>query len=172
MIKIKSYKMSHLFHSLSDKNIDNHVNIYNSYVEDFNNISAQLDSADRSNVNSNNSAYRCMKADETYNMNSTYLHELYFSNIADQSSQIKMDSISYMRLNRDFGTFDNWQRDFIANALSARCGWAVTYFNFYTQSYLKDSKTYLKAMMKQLRWPIIEKRFKKADKLLQIIRGS
>lgn len=49
-------------------------------------------------------------------MNGSYLHELYFANIADSQSRISMDSLSYMRLNRDFGTFDNWQRDFIACA--------------------------------------------------------
>ena len=115
-----------------------------------------------------------------------------------------MDSLSYMRLNRDFGTFDDWQRDFIACAMSSRCGWAITYFNMYTQSYmncvvdlhsqnvpagmypvivmdlwqhayyrdyLKDAKTYLTAMMKQLNWNVIERRFEKADKISAVLRG-
>jgi Fe-Mn family superoxide dismutase len=47
-----------------------------------------------------------------------------------------MDSLAYMRLNRDFGTFDDWQRDFIACAKAARCGWVVTYLNTFTQSYM------------------------------------
>ena len=80
--------------------------------------------------------YRSLKNDETYNLNAAYLHELYFNNISDLSSQIKMDSLSYMRLSRDFGTFDDWQQDFIACCLASRCGWAVTYFNTYTQKYM------------------------------------
>ena len=47
-----------------------------------------------------------------------------------------MDSLSYMRLNRDFGSFDEWQKDFIAAGKSSRCGWVVTYLNMYTQSYM------------------------------------
>jgi superoxide dismutase len=41
----------------------------------------------------------------------------------------------------------------------------------YYKDYLKDSKTYTNAMMKQFRWPVIEKRILKADKIAQILRG-
>ena len=190
---------------LSEENINNHKELYADYVEKFNLASAKLDAVDKAAANSNHSDYRSIKGDETFNMNGAYLHELYFANIGDNNSTITMDSLSYMRLNRDFGTFDDWQRDFLACAKSARCGWAVTYLNMYTQSYmncfidlhseqvpvgmypvivldvwqhayykdyLKDVTTYSAAMMKQLRWPVIEQRFKKADKILQIIRGS
>ena len=47
-----------------------------------------------------------------------------------------MDSIAYMRLSRDFGSFDAWQKDFIACCLASRCGWAITYFNTYLQRYM------------------------------------
>ena len=190
---------------MSDKNIDNHIELYQGYIENFNKTSAKLDSVDRSNVNSNHSEYRNLKLDETYNLNGTYLHEQYFANIGDNNSQINMDTLAYMRLNRDFGTFDDWQKDFIACSLSSRCGWSITYLNFYTQSYmncfidlhtkdvpagmypvivmdmwqhayykdyLKDGKTYLIGMMKQLNWTVIEERFKKADKILKVLRGE
>lgn len=190
---------------LSEKNLNNHIELYKGYLENFNKVSAELDTADRSNVNGNHSDFRNKKLDETYNMNAIYLHELFFANIGDTYSQINMDTLSYMRLNRDFGTFDDWQKDFIACALSSRCGWAITYLNLYTQSYmncfidlhskdvpagmypivvmdmwqhsyykdyLKDSKTYLIAMMKQLDWNVIESRIEKADKILNVIRGQ
>ena len=190
---------------MSDKNIDNHIALYRGYIENFNKTSAKLDSVDRSNVNSNHSEYRNLKLDEIYNLNGTYLHEQYFANIGDNNSQINMDTLAYMRLNRDFGTFDDWQKDFIACSLSSRCGWSITYLNFYTQSYmncfidlhtkdvpagmypvivmdmwqhayykdyLKDAKTYLIGMMKQLNWAVIEERFKKADKILKVLRGE
>ena len=190
---------------LSEKNLNNHIELYKDYLENFNRVSAELDAVDRSNINSNHSDYRSKKLDETFNMNGVYLHELYFSNIGDNQSQIRMDTLSYMRLNRDFGTFDDWQKDFMACALSSRCGWAITYLNFYTQSYmncfvdlhtkdlpagmypvivmdmwqhayykdyLKNSKTYLVAMMKQINWNVVESRFEKADKILNVIRGQ
>jgi len=124
---------------LSKANKHNHIELYTKYIEDFNRISAELDSVDRENVNSNVSKYRSLKIDETYNLNATYLHELYFANISDLHSQIGMDSLAYMRLSRDFGSFDNWQKDFIACCTASRCGWAITYFSTYLQRYVNTS---------------------------------
>jgi superoxide dismutase len=42
----------------------------------------------------------------------------------------------------------------------------------YYRDYLKDVDSYMLAMMKQLRWSVIEKRFEKADRILNIIRGA
>jgi Fe-Mn family superoxide dismutase len=113
-----------------------HDSLYLGYLEAFNRISAELDTVDRSDVKSNGSSYRSLKQDETYNMNAVYLHELYFGNISDLASSISMDMLSFMRLSRDFGDFDKWQSDFIACCMSSRCGWAITYYNIYTQTYM------------------------------------
>ncbi len=189
---------------LSDKNKRNHVELYQAYIDTFNRISAELDSVDRDEVNSNHCAFRSLKIDETYNLNAIYLHELYFSNVSDLHSEIAMDSLSYMRLSRDFGTFDDWQKDFIACCLASRCGWAMTVYNTYLQryvncpidlhsldvpvgafpvivmdmwqhsyyrDYLKDAKTYTYAMMKEINWNIVEKRFEKAERIGRAIRS-
>ena len=113
-----------------------HEGLYDQYVHNFNRVSAELDSVDRISANSNVSPFRSLKEAETYNLNAIYLHELYFSNISDLHSEIAMDSLSYMRLARDFGTFDDWQKDFVACCMSARNGWAVTYYNIYLQRYM------------------------------------
>jgi Fe-Mn family superoxide dismutase len=131
---VKQFNMNTEY--LSDANKNNHIQLYKGYVESFNEISAELDAVDKSAVNSNNSSYRSLKIDETYNMNAIYLHELYFANVNDPNSKITMDSLAYMRLARDFGSFDDWQKDFIACCKAARCGWAVTYYNFYTQIFM------------------------------------
>ena len=61
---------------------------------------------------------------------------MFFENISDLNSTITMDSLSYMRLSRDFGTFDAWQEDFVACCLSARNGWAITYFDLHMKKYV------------------------------------
>lgn len=121
---------------LSQKNKKAHLELYENYVKAFNRVSAELDGVDKSEANLNNSAFRSLKQDEVYNMNATYLHELFFNNISDVQSEIAMDTLSFMRLERDFGTFDAWQEDFIACAASARNGWVITGFNTYTQRYM------------------------------------
>jgi len=190
---------------LSSDNVDNHIELYKGYIENFNLSNSKLDSCDKNAVNSSRSDFRSFKLDETYNLNGVYLHELYFANIGDPNSQIKMDSLSYMRLSRDFGSFDEWQKDFLACCNGSQNGWAVTYLNTYTQTYmnamvdmhtnnipfgsfpvivmdvwqhayyrdyLKDVNTYSRAMMKQIRWNVVEERVNKADKILQVLRGQ
>ena len=87
-------------------------------------------------ANSTCSLFRDMKLAEQLNMAATYLHELYFANIGALTSELPMDSLVYMRLSRDWGTFDAWQRDFIDCALSAKSGWAVCCYNTYLQGYV------------------------------------
>ena len=120
----------------TQKTKDAHEELYKGYVETLNKISAELDTADRSAANSTHSQYRSLKLDEIYNSNATWLHELYFADAFDPHSEITMDSLSYMRLERDFGTFEDWQRDFIACAMSAGSGWAVCGYHLFLQRYV------------------------------------
>ena len=54
-----------------------HLELYDQYVKDFNHVSAELDVADRQQSNPNDSKFRNLKINETYNMNAVYLHDLY-----------------------------------------------------------------------------------------------
>ena len=188
---------------LSEKTKAAHQALLEGYVETLNGISAKLDTVDRETANLNDSEFRSLKIDETYNCNAAFLHGMYFENISDLSSKISMDSLSYMRLERDFGTFEAWQKDFIACAMSARNGWAVTVYNgflkkyinividlhslnvpincypvivmdvwehSYYRDYLKDRKSYVFGMMKQLNWETIESRFKKSEAISKVLK--
>ncbi len=130
----KQFNLATEFQSSATKKA--HEGLYQKYIEAFNRISAELDTVDRQAASSNGSDYRSLKQDETYNMNALYLHEYYFANISDLASNINMDMLTFMRLSRDFGDFDKWQNDFIACCLSSRCGWAITYYNIFTQTYM------------------------------------
>ena len=183
---------------LSQKTKKAHQELLEGYVKELNAISSKLDGVDKSAANLNNSQFRSLKIDESYNLNAAFLHGLYFQNISDLSSQVTVDSLTYMKLSRDFGTFDRWQEDFIACGLSARNGWVVTLYSTqlrryintvidlhsqnvmigmqpiivvdcwehsYYRDYLKDRKTYLYGMMKELNWSVIEERVKVSEKI-------
>lgn len=113
-----------------------HEELYKGYIESFNKVSAELDTADRSEANTRHSQYRSLKIDETFNLNALWLHELYFANCFDPHSEVTMDSMSYMRLERDFGTFDDWQKDFMACALASKTGWVVTGYHVFLRKYV------------------------------------
>ncbi len=121
---------------LSAKTNKAHQEIFDEHVKTLNEVSAELDTVDRDDANSMDSKFRSLKIGETYNLNASFLHGNYFENIADPNSKIVMDSMAFMRLERDFGTFDAWQKDFIACALSSRNGWVLTVYNGYLGRYL------------------------------------
>jgi Fe-Mn family superoxide dismutase len=188
---------------LSEETKMAHEALMEGYAKSLNEVSAELETADRENVNTNNSYFRNLKMDEVYNLNAVFLHGMFFENISDVRSNVPMDSLAYMRFERDWGSFDAWQRDFIACALSSRNGWVVTVYNFmlrryvnvivdlhnvgipfssvpvivldcwehsYYRDYLKDRKSYVFAMMKELRWEKIEDRIRKVEKMAEALR--
>lgn len=121
---------------VSQKTKDAHIELYKGYIESLNAVSSELDTVDRSAVNSRHSAFRSLKLDETYNLNAVWLHELYFANSFDPHSEVVMDSMAFLRLQRDFGTFDDFQRDFMACALAAGNGWAVCGYHAFLKKYV------------------------------------
>lgn len=121
---------------VSQKTKNAHVELYKGYIESINKISSELDTVDKDNVNSRHADFRSLKMDEAYNLNATWLHELYFSNCFDPNSEVTMDSTSFLHLQRDFGTFEDWQRDFIATAMAAGNGWAVCGYHTFLRRYI------------------------------------
>ncbi len=122
--------------ALSDKSIKANIENFDTLVQSLNEVSAKLDTADRSDVNQMDSSFRELKLAETYCLNGAFLTAYHFDNIADPSSKITMDSLPYMRLARDFGSFEEWQRDFIACAMSGRDGFVVTCYNGFLDRYM------------------------------------
>jgi Fe-Mn family superoxide dismutase len=185
------------------KTKDSHKQLYKGYIQNLNLASSKLDTADRKSA-SDTSDYRSTKLDEQYSMNAVYLHELYFANISDPYSEINVDSLSHMRLNRDFGTFDNWQMDFRACAMATRNGWAVCAYSTYLKKYvnmiidghdshslvgtypiivldmweharrdyLEKKNEYIRAMMKELNWNVIEERVNRCELISQALSSG
>lgn len=121
---------------ISQETKDVHLELYQHYIEQMNHVSAKLDTVNRKDADSSHSEFRSFKIDEVFNLNAVYLHELYFANISDAHSEIMMDSLTFMRLERDFSSFDLWQKDFIACALSAREGWVVTAYSMFLKRFI------------------------------------
>lgn len=121
---------------LSEETKRAHEQLYQGYVEKFNRTSSALDGANVHEANANRSDYRSLKVDEVYNLNAMKLHELYFNNISDLTSEIGVDALPYMRLARDFGNFEKWQFDFMAACRSARNGWGLVVYEPYKDVYM------------------------------------
>lgn len=115
---------------------DWHKELYGAYVTSLNRVSIEIDAADKEGANSRSSRYRSLKIDESHLLNAVWLHELFFANCFDPHSMLYMDSPSYLKLEKQWGTFDQWQQHFIACALACREGFAVLGFNMFLQQYV------------------------------------
>jgi len=121
---------------VSQRTKEAHTALYRGHVESLNRISAELDTAPRGSASSMHSDYRSLRVDEASNLNSVWLHELYFANCFDPHSEVFMNSTAYLRLERDFGTFEDWQKDIMACALACGQGWAVCGYHAYLKRYV------------------------------------
>jgi len=128
----KQYKLDS--DSLTQNSRALHIEIYKDHCERYTRLSSESAAAGAKGsyaiaqqVNSAISSER----------NSVWFHELFFSNCFCRNSQISISSISYARLARDFGDFDDWQRDFSSRSRDTRgAGWIVTGFDTYLRRYV------------------------------------
>lgn len=112
-----------------------HEELYENYIKRFNKNSAELDAIQLTDEDAHKK-FRALKLDETFLQNMVHFHELYFSNSFDPKSEIHVDSLVYMRLERDWGSFERFQHDFIACSLVSRGGWAIVGFSQFLHRYM------------------------------------
>ena len=109
---------------------------YERSVAELNEVSSLIEGAHRDIEEGSRSAYRDLKRDEQRLINQSFLLANFLENIDDQNSTLNMDTLSYMRLVRDWGTFDDWQKDFLASALRSRSGFVVTVYSHILGRYM------------------------------------
>jgi Fe-Mn family superoxide dismutase len=134
VVEPKSYSLKTDF--LSDTAKKARIEDFVSHTKALNEVSARLDTASRDDADQYSSEFRSLKIDESRCINESFLKSRHFDNIDDPKSQIAMDTLTFMRLERDFGTFDTWQKDFIACGMSARSGYVVTAYNILMKRFM------------------------------------
>ena len=122
---------------LSEKVKRSRIDHFEKTVAALKKISAQLDGADPAAIENNiSSNFRNLKLAESFAINDAFLQAAFLENINDLNSSISMDMLCYMRLARDFGDFDSWQKNFIGCAKSSRNGYVVTAYCIYLKRYI------------------------------------
>jgi Fe-Mn family superoxide dismutase len=112
---------------LSDAQLKAHFGLYQGYVKKLNEIRDKLGSADRSAPNYSFNEYSELKRREPVAYNGTVLHEMYFENIGNGSTQ--PDERTKQLFAKSFGSMDAWMADAKACLMSAH-GWLVTIYDY------------------------------------------
>jgi Fe-Mn family superoxide dismutase len=124
-MEIKPIKFKSL-NGISEKQISEHHDVlYAGYVKKVNEIREKLKVANREEANATFSDFRALKVEETFALNAVKLHEGYFDNLGgDGKPSGKILKI----IEEDFGSFEEWERDFKSCGMVAR-GWVVLAFD-------------------------------------------
>jgi superoxide dismutase, Fe-Mn family len=108
---------------ISRKTIEEHLKLYNAYVNKTNEILDKLAKVDLSTANQVFSDVRALKVELSFAVGGMVNHEIYFSHLKRGGGEPSGDLKK--QIEKDFGSFDGFVKDLKASGLSGR-GWAWT----------------------------------------------
>lgn len=112
---------------ISQKTIEVHYGkLYQGYVKKWQEIQERLKKAEKALSNATFSEIRELKIEEGFAANAVLLHEAYFDILGGEGKPLGevVEAIS-----KDFGSYDNWQKEFKALGMAAR-GWVILSYDF------------------------------------------
>ena len=115
---------------VSPETSDWHYNTHHKgYVTFLNKIEGELESADRSGANGNDSHIGELKRRLTWNHGGTVLHDVYWEVLGGDGDPSKGPEV-LAAIEKEFVSFDNWKADFKAACIAAKLsGWGVLTFD-------------------------------------------
>ena len=179
---------------ISKKTVEEHLKLYNGYVNKTNEIMEKLAKVDLSTANQVFSDARALKVELSFAVGGMQNHEIYFSHLKKNGGE-PMGELK-KQIEKDFGSFENFAKDLKASGLAGR-GWAWTvwfpaagklinwvgdgqntylswdlkpilaldvYEHAYYLDYAVNRGAYIDAFLKNLDWNKIGENFDKARK--------
>jgi Fe-Mn family superoxide dismutase len=105
----------------SDTLLQNHFKLYQGYVANTNKVIELLTKA-------TGLEYAELKRRFGWEFNGMRLHELYFENLSKNKNSSENTNIT-KKIVEDFGSFENWQKDFKSIAAMRGIGWVILYYD-------------------------------------------
>lgn len=125
--QVKKLPFSKELKGISEKTLSiHHDKLYEGYVKKWQEIQERLKKVDLSLANATFSELRELKLEESFAANGILLHEAYFDVLGGEG---KPEGEIIEAIEKDFGSFENWQEEFKALGMAAR-GWVVLAYDF------------------------------------------
>jgi len=109
----------------SDTLIKNHFTLYQGYVTNTNKLLDTLAAMGKEG-RIGTPEYAELKRRLGFEFNGMRLHEYYFENLGGKAAPDKAGKLG-KKLEEDFGTYENWERDFKGTATMRGIGWTIMY---------------------------------------------
>lgn len=108
---------------ISKKTVEEHLKLYNGYVNKSNEIIEKLPKADLNTANQVFSDIRALKVELSFAVGGMQNHEIYFAHLTRNGGQPSGELKK--QIEKDFGGYENFVKDLRATGLASR-GWAWT----------------------------------------------
>ncbi len=113
---------------ISQKNIEEHLKLYEGYVKHSNLILEKIESL---KVDAEANAYALGEVQRRFGFeyNGMRNHEVYFDSLSEGATDLPGESELKSQIEIDFGSFEGWLEQFKATALTRGIGWAMLYYD-------------------------------------------
>jgi len=112
----------------SDQLLKNHFTLYQGYVTNTNKLAEAL-SVLLKEGKTGTPEFAELKRRFGWEFNGMRLHEYYFSNMTKGGKELDKNSKFYKKVAEDFGSYENWEKDFKAVGMMRGIGWAILYYD-------------------------------------------
>jgi len=112
----------------SDALLKNHFTLYQGYVTNTNKLADILGALLKEGKTAT-PEYAELKRRFGWEFNGMRLHEYYFGNMKKEGSMLDKNSKLFKRLAEDFGSHENWEKDFKASGAMRGIGWVMLYYD-------------------------------------------
>lgn len=112
----------------SDNALNIHFSLYQGYVNNTNKLLEALDLMLKEEK-TGTPEFSETKRRLGWEFNGMRLHEYYFSAISKNPVSINQESELYKKIVANFGSFENWEKDFRATASCRGIGWVILYYD-------------------------------------------
>jgi len=124
MYTAKNYEHLLGLEGFSDTLLSNHFKLYNGYVNNTNMVDERLKSlAEEGNMGAGE--YAELKRRFGWEFCGMRLHEYYFDGLNKEAKMLEGDSKLSEAIQKEYGLFENWKKDFIACGSMRGIGWVV-----------------------------------------------
>ncbi len=108
----------------SDQLLKNHFTLYQGYVMNTNKLNSLLDELLKSDKTAT-PEYAELTRRFGWEFNGMRLHEYYFHNMTKEANAMDANSKLAQKIVSEFGSLENWEKDFKAVATMRGIGWAI-----------------------------------------------
>ena len=110
----------------TDSLLKMHFQLYQGYVKNSNLLLSRLKELELQDRDQTYD-YGALKRRLTWEWDGMRLHEFYFENLGGGGEPLDKSSSIYLRLLKDFGSFEGWKKNFVSTGLIRGIGWVILY---------------------------------------------